>query len=96
MNLLFSADSATWLALPYVGNGKNKYDPNIDFTVSSSNIEVRYQPQLDSGSIAEPSTTTYVKITLIPVQVMVKHPKTNWNDAKEVAALPEVKAVLNK
>jgi len=40
-------------------------------------------------------STIIFKVTVIPPSIQVKYPGTNWQNAAEVALLPEVRAALN-
>lgn len=94
INILGSTDDATWTGLPGVGYTVGA--PDINFVLNSSIIQIFYDAQTGVPSIAQPAVTFYFKVILIPPAIMVKHPNTNWNNATEVAQLPEVKAALHK
>lgn len=94
VSLLYSTDETNWFGLPYIGNTVG--DVDINYVVNSSNIQVEYVPQTGAFSIAAPSGTVYVQVSIIPPAIQVKYPNVNWKDALEVANLPEVQAALAK
>jgi hypothetical protein len=94
ISILFSADDVNWYGLPYVGHTIG--DADVNYIVNSTTIEILYQPQTGYTSISEPSVNAYIQVSLIPPSIMVQHPNTNWENAHEVAQLPEVQSALHK
>jgi hypothetical protein len=94
VSILFSPDDVNWYGLPYVGHTVG--DVDVNYIVTSYNIEILYQPQTGYTSIAEPTVNTYAQVSLVPPAIMVKYPNTNWTNATEVAQLPEIQAALHK
>lgn len=91
VSILFSDDNAAqWIGLPYVGNVTG--DPDINYLISSSAIQIQYVPQTNGPSIVAPANTVYVQASLVPPVIQALHPNINWKNANEVAQLPEVQA----
>jgi hypothetical protein len=94
VSIFYSPDDISWTGLPFVGYTVGA--PDVNFAFSSTVIDIYYDAQTGVSSIAQPSNTVYIKVTLIPPAIMIKHPETNWNNTIEVAQLPEVQAALHK
>jgi len=90
ISILFSNDDVHWLGLPYVGNVSG--DADINYQISSSTIQIQYVPQTTAPSIVAPANTVYIQASMVPPAIQVKHPNVNWQNAAEVAQLPEIQA----
>jgi len=92
ISILFSYDNNHWIGLPYIGNTVG--DVDINYVVTSSNIQIQYVPQTGSASIGAPANPVYIQVSLVPSAIEVKHPDINWQNAMQVAQLPEVQAAV--
>jgi hypothetical protein len=90
VSILFSYDDINWLGLPYVGNTLG--DVDINYVVTNNNIQIQYVPQTNEGSVGAPGNPVYLQVSLVPPAIEVKHPDVNWQNAMQVAQLPEVQA----
>ena len=92
ISILFSYDNIHWIGLPYIGNTSG--DVDINYVVTTSNIQIQYIPQTNEPSIGAPGNTVYVQVSLVPSAIEAKHPEINWKNAMQVAQLPEVQAAV--
>jgi hypothetical protein len=94
INIYYSSDSAYFSALPF--SGVTVGAPVINYALFTNTILMEYEPQSGVPSITQPSGKEYFDIVVVPLAVMKSHPNTNWKNASEVMALPEVQAALRK
>lgn len=94
VSILFSYDDINWIGLPYVGNTTG--DVDINYVVTTSNIQIQYVPQTGNPSIGAPTNDIYIQVSLVPQAIEVKYPDVNWQNAIQVAQLPEVQAAIKK
>jgi hypothetical protein len=82
VSTFMSNDNINWLALPAVGFTIGA--PDINYQFNATSIEIFYDAQTGVASIAQPATTLYVKIVLIPPAM--KKPSINYNNYAAVKA----------
>ena len=80
-----STDGTDWAALPAIGYTVGA--PDINYACNTTTLQVSYDAQTGTASIAKPVNLVYIKVILIPPAVMKQHPNTNWKDINEVNSI---------